>query len=757
MKKFLKQAFRYRSYTANADTDLAPLEEEKASSSHSITNETPLLTKGDLPARGWNMLELSLEHADPGASVRFYFDTGKGFREEESIFLPLRKGRIARRICYLSTSVKAIRFDSKELKSNFSVHYFRFSWLAPWFAQDRLANRLVNMHHLFRGQQKKEVIKTIKAHARDADVNWKMVALARYDETFVKYCATRNYGSWIEQVEALRLPTEKLVPGLLDELSLTPTISILLSTKNADELYLRQCIDSIVKQYYPYWKLCLVDDASSRAHVQPLLKGYAAREERIDVVFRSVNGHIGGGNNSALALVKGEYIALLDHDDLLAEHALLKIVQAINKHPEAGVLYSDEDKVDANGKRFDPHFKPQWNPDLLLSQNYMSHLGVYKADLVREVGGFREGGEGSQDHDLMLRCTSRLRPDQIVHIPEILYHWRAIEESSAEQAEGKNYTTAAGVKALRDHFTHGKIGAKKEVSVEPGLLPNTYRVRWPLPQPHPLVSLLIPTRDGYEILKRCVDSILEKTTYDNYEILILDNQSRCSDTLNYLKTIAADKRVSVHKWDHPFNFSSINNFGAKQACGSILGLLNNDVEVINSEWLEEMVSHTCREEIGCVGAKLYYPNDTVQHGGVILGIGGVAGHAHKYFSRNEHGYFSRLKLVQNFSAVTGACLLINKSLFEQVGGLNEEHLAVAFNDVDLCLKVREAGYRNLWTPYAELYHHESMTRGADDSNKKRARARREAEYMRKRWGAELDSDPAYNPNLTLVHEDFSLK
>ncbi len=293
--------------------------------------------------------------------------------------------------------------------------------------------------------------------------------------------------------------------------------------------------------------------------------------------------------------------------------------------------------------------------------------------------------------------------------------------------------------------------------VEPGLLPNTYRIRWPVPKNQPLVSLLIPTRDGCEILKRCVDSILEKTSYKNYEILILNNQSRRPETLNYLNTVARDKRISVHNWDYPFNYSAINNFGASKAVGAILGLLNNDVEVISPGWLDEMVSHACREDIGCVGAKLYYPNDTVQHAGVVLGIGGVAGHAHKYFDRNEPGYFSRLMVVQNISAVTGACLVVRKSLFEQVGGLDEEHLSVAFNDVDLCLKIREAGFRNLWTPFAELYHYESLTRGANDSNKKRARARREAEYMRKRWGSALDTDPAYNPNLTLVHEDFSLR
>jgi len=724
----------------------------------SATSDDPqFIIGGRLPRRGWNMIELALDHSESGAAARFYFDTGNGFSEEESIFLPLRSGRISKRICYLPAALKAIRVDPLETKGRFSIRHFRFAWLAPWFAQDRLAHRLANMHHLYREQQKKDVLRSIKAQARASNIDWKSVALARYDETFVKRCATRGYGDWIENVELPRLPDDVAVSAALEQLASQPVISVVLPVHETGERFLRQCIESVISQSYPHWQLCIADDASTRAHVRQVLDEYATQDERIATVFRPTNGHIAAASNSALALAKGEYIALLDHDDLLAEHALLRMVQAINENPDAGVLYSDEDKIDADGKRFDPHFKPQWNPDLLLSQNYVSHLGVYKTELVREVGGFREGVEGSQDHDLMLRCTARLKPDQIVHVPEVLYHWRAIEGSTADQAEEKSYTTAAGVQALRDHFSRDDTWKGKGVLVEAGVQPNTYRVRWPIPRPHPLVSLLIPTRDGFEILRRCVDSILEKTTYDNYEILILNNQSSCADTLAYLKSVQADERVRVHDWNHPFNYSSINNFGARHARGDILGLLNNDVEIITPEWLDEMVSHACRDDIGCVGAKLYYPNDTVQHGGVILGIGGVAGHAHKYFNRRDNGYFSRLSVVQNLSAVTGACLLVRRSVYEQVGGLDEENLAVAFNDVDLCLKVREAGYRNLWTPYAELYHYESLSRGADDNNKKRARARREAEYMRKRWGEVLDSDPAYNPNLTLVHEDFSLR
>lgn len=292
----------------------------------------------------------------------------------------------------------------------------------------------------------------------------------------------------------------------------------------------------------------------------------------------------------------------------------------------------------------------------------------------------------------------------------------------------------------------------------PGLLPGSVRVRWPIPEPAPLVSLLVPTRDGVAILRPCVDAILERTDYGHFELLILDNGSTCPETLGYMDEVEQrDTRVRVLRWNHPFNYSAINNFGARHARGEIIGLVNNDIEPIDAHWLTEMVAQACRPEIGCVGAKLYYPNDTVQHGGVILGLGSIAGHGHRFFQRDEAGFQGRLKVTQNLSAVTAACLLLRRSVFEEVGGLNESDLAVAYNDVDLCLKVREAGYRNLWTPHAELYHHESVSRGADDTPKKRARWLAECDYMRRTWGPHLDHDPAYNPNLTLVHEDFSLR
>ncbi|MCA0916053.1 glycosyltransferase family 2 protein [Halomonas denitrificans] len=534
----------------------------------------------------------------------------------------------------------------------------------------------------------------------------------------------------------------------------TPQVSILVPVHDPVPAHLRQCLESVLGQDSPHWQLCLVDDASQDPQVIALLEEFAARDNRIEFARLEQHGHVCAASNKALSMARGQYIALLDHDDMLSPCALSYVLEATSLFPAPLLMYSDEDKIDARGYRCEPHFKPGYNPDLLLAQNYIAHLCVFDIELVRQLGGFRPGFEGSQDHDLALRVCAAADPDRVVHIPRVLYHWRASPGSTALCSDAKQYAFDAGLRAVADHLQQAGSGAE----VEPGPLPHTYRVRWPLPDPLPLVSLLVPTKDRIDLLAPCVEAILSRTRYPHFELLILDNDTRCPETLAYLKTVAAaDKRVRVVAWNHPFNYSGINNFGARHARGELLGLLNNDIEPINEDWLDEMVRHAVRPDIGCVGAKLYYPNDTIQHAGVVLGIGGVAGHAHKYFSRHANGYFSRLMLAQNYSAVTGACLLVRKSLFDQVGGLDERHLPVAFNDVDFCLRVRAAGYRNIWTPYAELYHHESESRGADDNASKRARASGEVLYMRSTWKEQLDHDPAYNPNLTLVHEDFSLR
>lgn len=392
---------------------------------------------------------------------------------------------------------------------------------------------------------------------------------------------------------------------------------------------------------------------------------------------------------------------------------------------------------------------------MLYSHNYISHLGVYRKEIIYSVGGFRIGFEGSQDYDLLLRCINHIESNvcgrdltnKIIHVPHILYHWRVLEGSTALSEGQKSYSQDSGVKALQS--------ALPNTIVEPGPLANTYKVNWPIASEEPLVSLVIPTKNGMKLVKQCIESIEKLTSYKNWEILLVDNQSDKAEDIAYFKQLSRDKRVLLLSYDKPFNYSAINNYAIEYAQGSIVVLLNNDVEVISPDWLSEMVSLCSRDEIGCVGAKLYYPNDTLQHAGVILGLGGVAGHSHKYFDKDQDGYFKRLKIRQNLSAVTAACLAVRKDVYNQVNGLNEEDLTVAFNDVDFCLKVQAAGYKNVWTPYAELYHHESISRGTEDTPEKRARFASEVDYMKRTWNSELRNDPYYHPLLTRDREDFS--
>lgn len=711
-----------------------------------LSNDPQFLIPQLPPLFGWFMIELDIDCSSCDANACIYLDTGNGFNEEQKFFFPLKNNKKSKRIVYFPRNLKGLRFDPVDQACQFSINEFVFVWLLPWFAYDRMIHRIANMHFRFVDKKKLTILKEIIFEAKGFKLKWPQILMANYDQTFFKSRIESNYLEWIATHESgISLNSSAW--------TIRPKISILLPVFNADEKFLRECIESVISQTYDFWELCIVDDASTFPYIKPILEEASQSDGRIKVIYRGINGNISEATNTALSCASGEFITFLDHDDLLAKHALSYFVDAINAHPNSNIFYSDEDKIDENGQRYDPHFKPDWNPDLLYSHNYICHMVVVRQSLVNQIGGFRSLYDGSQDHDFLLRLTQGIKPELIRHLPFILYHWRSVKGSTASDPSAKKYTTEAGIRSLQ--FFHSDCNNK--VNVNRGFLPNTYRNQWQLPSPNPLVSIIIPTRDAFSHLKNCVESIIDKTSYSRFEIIIINNQSICPDALEYIDKINELDFVHVYDWNEPFNYSKINNFAVELAKGSVLCLLNNDVEVINDEWLTEMVSHAVRKDIGCVGAKLIYPNDTIQHGGVILGIGGVAGHSHKYFSRHDNGYFSRLKLVQNMSAVTGACLVLRKNVFDHVGGLDAENLAVAFNDVDLCLKVQARGYRNLWTPYAELYHHESISRGADDNIIKRNRAKKEAVYMREKWNDILDNDPAYNRNLTLLHEDFTLR
>lgn len=559
-----------------------------------------------------------------------------------------------------------------------------------------------------------------------------------------------DYALWVKYYDTIDASARARLMEEMGHSKSGPLISIIMPVYNPPLDLLREAIDSVKTQLYPNWQLCIADDASTNPEVLAYLKSLSIADPRIDVVFRQENGHISRASNSALDIAKGQYVALMDNDDLLPEHALFWVARTVLENPGVGLIYSDEDKIDTQGQRSSPYFKSDWNEYLFRSQNMVCHLGVYRRDLVNEVGQFRVGFEGAQDYDLALRCIEKLSRDEIVHIPRVLYHWRMHSGSTAMAGDEKPYAALAGVKALDEHLQRkGNIGTTE-------LLPmGMYRVHYQLPDVLPMVSLIIPTRNAHALVKQCIDSIKQLTSYPNYEIILVDNGSDEPESIKYFEEINQEENIVVLRDDSPFNYSALNNKAVKIARGELVGLINNDIEVISKNWLGEMVSIALQPNVGAVGARLWYPDDRLQHGGVVVGIGGVAGHSHKYLPKGDYGYFCRAALTQEFSAVTAACLIIRKSIFEQVSGLDETNLKVAFNDVDFCLRVQEAGYINVWTPYSEMYHHESATRGTEDTPEKKERFETEVMYMKSRW-PDIQNDYAYNPNLTLDHEDFGL-
>lgn len=561
-----------------------------------------------------------------------------------------------------------------------------------------------------------------------------------------------GYSDWVQRFDT---PSRREISRHQAEAAafwLQPTISILMPVFDPDPAILDAAIRSVRDQSYTHWELCIADDASSNPAVADVLRSHSNADPRIKLLFRDARGNISAASNTALEMATGDYIALFDHDDLLLPLALHWVVESINRHPNAQILYSDEDKIDEQGRRFDPYFKSDFNHVLLLAQNMISHLGVYRRNLVESVGGFRLGFEGAQDYDLVLRCVATVSRDAIVHIPRVLYHWRAIAGSTALSPTEKPSAASAAQRAVTEHVRQFDSGATVEPAPES---PMHLRVRHSLPSPAPFVSIVICTRDNESLPRTAIESIRDKTTYPDYEIVVLDNGSRDAATIDYLASISVRPDITVIRDDSPFNYSRLNNTAVRHTRGQVLCLLNDDIEVLTPEWLEEMASFAVQPHVGAVGARLWYPDGTLQHGGVIIGIGGVAGHAHPRLPRNQAGYFSRGVLQQELSAVTGACLMVRRDVFDEVGGLDEK-IAVAFNDVDLCLRLRAAGYRNIWTPFAELIHHESASRGYEDNPEKIARFQREVLFMEDRWGAVLDSDPYYNPNLSMHAGDFTL-
>jgi glycosyltransferase involved in cell wall biosynthesis len=694
---------------------------------------------------GWYRLSVELEDMeDDRLSPVLYFDYGYGMHETWSLRLGFVRSKARRHVgvVLLPFDVQRLRFDPASVPCEFRARDLRFRRLTRVGAAWRM------LHAVARGQNKPGP--GVRPLIRDA---WRKLRGPGGQRAMAKWLHERyvvngnlkapTYKRWLQLYD----PSVRSVHTLPVRL-----VSILLPTFNTPEIWLRRCLDSVLAQSYPHWELCVADDASTEPQVRKVLEAYAKRDPRIRVIWRERNGHISAASNSALTLARGEWVALLDHDDELHPAALASIVDALERHPKWQLVYTDEDKIDAEGERYDPYFKPNWNPDLLCGQNCISHLGVYSRALVNAVGGFREGLEGSQDWDLALRCSERLTSEEIGHVPIVLYHWRAVAGSTAQNVGEKSYAHEAGRRALRSRFE--RIGVAAEVLEIDGML-GVFRIRYPLPERRPLISIIVPTRDRLDLLRRCVESILERTTYPHYEIIIVDNQSVEPESLAYFSSFDGHPKVRVRNHDEPFNYSSINNAAVADCRGELVCLLNNDVEVITPDWLDELASHVVRPHVGAAGAMLYYPNDTIQHAGVVTGVHGVAAHVYSGMPRGFVGQMARAKLAQGMSAVTAACLMVRRKLYLEAGGL-DTGLQVAFNDIDFCLRLRQLGYTNIWTPFAELYHHESASRGNEDTADKLSRFMREVEFMKNRWGVQLDHDPIYNPNLTLSGEPFTL-
>lgn len=597
---------------------------------------------------------------------------------------------------------------------------------------------MIRIYHLIKGfilgviQKSKTALKILFGEGPSA--LWRVTLMRNRDPLQYQFDRWLKHNTLTdEDIERLRAEAAAL--------KFRPVISILTPVYNVDKIWLDKAIESVRAQVYPEWELCLADDASTESHVRETLEYYAALDPRIKVTFLEENQGISGASNAALALAGGEFVGLLDNDDELTPDALYEVAKLLGEHPDADMVYSDEDKLDMEGGRLEPFFKPDWNPDQFFCHMYTCHFGVYRREIVERIGGFRIGFEGSQDYDLVLRLIEET--GNIFHIPKILYHWRKIPGSTAERYDVKD-SDKPSLMAIEEAV----IRRNPDATVEKGLRPGTFRVRAPI-SGDPLVSIIIPTKDNAALLKACVESVIAGADYPNYEILVVDNMSREPDTKAYLRSLEGRERCRVIPYAAPFNFAAINNEAAREARGDFLLFLNNDTEVMSGEWLVPMLEFAQRPDVGAVGARLLYRDNAIQHAGIILGVGGIANHAFYNFPPGREPYFGLTDVIRDCSAVTGACMMVRRQVFEELGGFDEANCPIAFNDVDLCLRMREKGYLVVYTPYAVLYHHESVSRGKKKDP--------EGKYMLKRWGTLIENDPYYNPNFSRERFDFSLE
>ena len=556
------------------------------------------------------------------------------------------------------------------------------------------------------------------------------------------------YGPWYEAYVPDEAALEK---QRHHHFEYSPLISVAVPAYRTPEKFLAQMIDSLLAQTYGNWELCIANGSPEDSAMKKVLEEYTKKDSRIRVSELTENKGIAGNTNAALEMAQGEFVGLLDHDDLLAPNALYEIVRALDEDRNLDAVYTDEDKVTTElDEHFQPHLKPDFNLDLLRSNNYICHFFVVRRSIVQKVGGFCQEFDGAQDHDFIFRCIETA--EKVGHIPEILYHWRTHKASTADNPASKMYAFDAGKRAIEAHLK--RTGTEGIVSHTPDL--GFFRVKYPV-QGQPLVSVIIPNKDEKETLKACIDSIREKTEYPNYEIIIVENNSTTDEIFQYYKELSQDSRIRLLRWKKEFNYSAINNYGVRHANGEYLLFLNNDVTVITPGWIKELLGVCQRPEVGAAGVKLIYPDNTIQHAGCVIGLGGIAGHMFVDMPANRTGYLHKASILQDMSAVTAACMMMKRTAFEEAGGFTEK-LSVAFNDVDLCLKVRKNHKLIVYDPYVQLYHMESKTRGAEDNKEKVRRFQEEIEYMRCQWIDILKKgDPYYNKNLSRTKWNYSLR
>ena len=553
------------------------------------------------------------------------------------------------------------------------------------------------------------------------------------DELLYNPLVPTDYRKWLSEQNA-----DKLV-----ELEYQPKVSVIIPTYNVSKKLLSECLDSILNQSYTNFEICIADDNSTLKDTIETLKEYE-KHEKIKVVYRESNGHISEASNSAISIASGEFVALVDNDDTLDINALYFMVKKLNEDKNLDMIYSDEDKIDYNGNRCMPHFKPDFSLDTLLSVNYICHFTMIRKSIIDELGGFRKEYDGAQDYDLFLRVVDQTK--KIGHVSKILYHWRMTDTSTSSKSSNKSYVIENGKKALEDYLKRNKISGevKKLNDIQ------MYQINYKL-ENEPKISIIIPTKDKSEKIKKCIDSIYCKTKYKNYEVIVIDNNSEETQTFDLIDYYKKEyDNFKSYRLECEFNFSYLNNYAVDKSNGEYIVLLNNDTEVITESWLSDMVGYASQKHIGCVGAKLLYPNRTIQHAGVITGVGGIAMHAYVSSSENVAGYFGRLVGVYDWPCVTAACLMIKKDKYNKINGLDEK-IKVAYNDVDLCLKAIDTGYYNVVLPQVKLFHYESLSRGNDMSESQYNRFKNEIDYMCDKWGMKLLNDRFYNKNLSHMY------